>query len=62
MLCQCSSRSWNVEFIDQLIENLEAEYTMIDGRLEELGHIISQLAVDRIIKPTQLRNPADKFD
>ena len=62
MLCECSSQSWYIEFIHQLIQNLEPQYAMVDSSLQELGNIVRQLPMNVIIEPSQFGNPTDQFD
>ena len=40
MLRQSPAGGGDVEFIDQLIQNLETKDAMVDGGLEELGNVV----------------------
>ena len=62
MLRQSPSRRWNVELIHQLIENLEAEYTVIHRCLQELGNIVRQFSMSGIIEPSQFGNATNQFN
>jgi hypothetical protein len=62
MLRKSPPRGWNVELIHQLIENLEAEYTVIHRRLQELGDIVRQFSMSGIVEPSQFGNTTNQFN
>ena len=62
VLRQSSTGRGNVEFIYELIENLESKYTVIHGCLQKLLDIVGQFSMNRVVKPAKFGNAADKLD
>lgn len=62
MLRESAPRRGNVEFVDQLVENLETEDAVVYGGLQKFGDVLRQITVRRIVKPAQFGNATNQFD
>lgn len=54
MLSKGSPCGGQVKLIYELIEDLETYDAVVHGRLQELGHLLDDLPVLRIVEPPQL--------
>ena len=62
MLCEGSAGCGNVHFVYKLHEYFQPKDAMLYRSLEELGDIVREFAVSRVVEPTQLRDTAHEFD
>jgi hypothetical protein len=62
MLRQSPPTRGHIQLVHQLIQQFEAQNTVIHRRLQKLGNILRELAMRGVIEPSQLGDTANELD